>query len=48
MGDECHNRNRSVTSLLLREITPGLLESGARGQDALDPFRLTTATTTSS
>ena len=26
MGDECHNRNRAATSLLLREITPGLLE----------------------
>ncbi len=30
MGDECHNRNRAATSLLLREITPDLLESGAR------------------
>jgi hypothetical protein len=39
MGDECHNRNRAATSLLLREITPGLLESGARGEDVLDAFR---------
>lgn len=29
MGDECHNRNRAATSLLLREITPALLETGA-------------------
>jgi hypothetical protein len=27
MGDECHNRNRAATSLLLRELTPALLES---------------------
>jgi hypothetical protein len=25
MGDECHNRNRAATSLLIRELTPALL-----------------------
>ena len=25
MGDECHNRNRAATSLLIRELAPGLL-----------------------
>jgi hypothetical protein len=39
MGDECHNRNRAATSLLLREITPDLLESGARSADVVDVFR---------
>jgi hypothetical protein len=27
MGDECHNRNRAATSLLLRELAPALLDS---------------------
>ncbi len=39
MGDECHNRNRAATSLLLREITPDLLESGASITDAAAVFR---------
>ena len=39
MGDECHNRNRAATSLLLREITPDLLESGASVTDAAAVFR---------
>ena len=39
MGDECHNRNRAATSLLLREITPDLLESGASTVDATAVFR---------
>jgi hypothetical protein len=39
MGDECHNRNRAATSLLLREITPDLLECGARAEDVVDAFR---------
>ena len=39
MGDECHNRNRAATSLLLREITPDLLESGARNEDVVAAFR---------
>jgi len=28
MGDECHNRHNAATSLLLRELTPYMLESG--------------------
>jgi hypothetical protein len=39
MGDECHNRNRAATSLLLREITPDLLESGAASEDVVAAFR---------
>ena len=39
MGDECHNRNRAATSLLLREITPDMLESGARSEDIVAAFR---------
>ncbi|NLJ79212.1 MAG: DUF1116 domain-containing protein [Tissierellia bacterium] len=30
MGDECHNRNKAATSLFFREITPYILETGAR------------------
>jgi hypothetical protein len=39
MGDECHNRNRAATSLLLREMTPDLLEVEARREDVVDAFR---------
>ena len=39
MGDECHNRNRAATSLLLREITPALLEIGAPDQEVAAVFR---------
>lgn len=39
MGDECHNRNRAATSLLLREITPALLEIGAPTDDVAAAFR---------
>jgi hypothetical protein len=39
MGDECHNRNRAATSLLLREITPALLETGAPTQEVVAAFR---------
>ncbi len=39
MGDECHNRNRAGTSLLLREITADLFESGASIVDAAAVFR---------
>jgi hypothetical protein len=28
MGDEAHNRNRAGTSLLLRQLLPGMIESG--------------------
>jgi hypothetical protein len=39
MGDECHNRNRAATSLLIREITPYLIESGAPTSDVAAAFR---------
>ena len=39
MGDECHNRNRAATSLLLREITPALLETGAGTGEVAEAFR---------
>jgi hypothetical protein len=39
MGDECHNRNRAATSLLLRELTPGLLDLGAPSGDVAAAFR---------
>jgi hypothetical protein len=39
MGDECHNRNRAATSLLLREITPALLEIGAPAEEVAAAFR---------
>jgi hypothetical protein len=39
MGDECHNRNRAATSLLLREITPALLETGAPTADLAAAYR---------
>ncbi len=28
-GDECHNRNKAATALVLREIAPALVETGA-------------------
>lgn len=39
MGDECHNRNRAATSLLLREITPSLLETGAPAGEVAAAFQ---------
>ena len=39
MGDECHNRNRAATSLLLREITPDLLETKEPSEDVVAAFR---------
>jgi Protein of unknown function (DUF1116) len=39
MGDECHNRNRAATSLLLREITPDLIESGLPTSVIAEVFR---------
>ncbi len=35
MGDELHNRNRAATSLLLRTLLPGLLESDAPRADVV-------------
>jgi hypothetical protein len=28
MGDECHNRNKAATSLLIRQLAPALVETG--------------------
>jgi hypothetical protein len=39
MGDECHNRNRAATSLLLRELTPSLIESAGSSYTADAVFR---------
>lgn len=39
MGDEGHNRNRAATSLLLREITPALLETEASRADIEAVYR---------
>jgi hypothetical protein len=33
MGDECHNRNRAATSLLIRELAPSLLSLERPGDD---------------
>lgn len=33
MGDECHNRNRAATSLLIREIVADLVQSSAPARD---------------
>jgi hypothetical protein len=39
MGDECHNRNRAATSLLLRELTPHLVECGLPGDTVAAVYR---------
>lgn len=39
MGDECHNRNRAATSLLVRELAPALLESGLPSSDTAAVLR---------
>jgi hypothetical protein len=39
MGDEGHNRNRAATSLLLRELLPGLLESDLARADVATAAR---------
>jgi hypothetical protein len=39
MGDEGHNRNRAGTSLLLRQLLPGLLESRDSPEDAASVAR---------
>jgi hypothetical protein len=43
MGDECHNRNRAATALLLRELLPGLIESGESQRDIADAARFIAA-----
>ncbi len=39
MGDEGHNRNRAGTLMLLRDLLPGIVESGAAPSDVADVAR---------
>jgi hypothetical protein len=39
MGDEGHNRNRAGTLMLLRELTPSLIESGFASSDVAEAIR---------
>ncbi len=39
MGDECHNRNKAATSLLLRQIAPALVETGNSNQETARVLR---------
>jgi hypothetical protein len=39
MGDECHNRNRAATSLLIRELAPALLSLERPGSELADAAR---------
>ncbi len=39
MGDECHNRNKAGTSLLLREIAPALVNIDMPKKDITDIFK---------
>ena len=39
MGDECHNRNRAGTSLLLRALGPSMFEAANSTSEAADCFR---------
>ena len=39
MGDEAHNRNRAGTLMLLRELLPALIESGAPATDVAEAAR---------
>ncbi len=39
MGDEAHNRNRAGTLMLLRDLVPAMVESGAPSQDIADVVR---------
>ena len=39
MGDEGHNRNRAGTLMLLRELLPGIIESGHRSGDIAEAVR---------
>jgi len=39
MGDEGHNRNRAGTLMLLRELLPSLIDSGAATSDVADAVR---------
>jgi hypothetical protein len=39
MGDECHNRNKAATSLLLRQIAPYLVETGTSTEETASVLR---------
>ncbi len=39
MGDECHNRNKAATSLLLREVAPYLVETGTSTEETASVLR---------
>ncbi|MGI6046094.1 MAG: DUF1116 domain-containing protein [Eggerthellaceae bacterium] len=39
MGDECHNRNKATTSILLRDILPTLLKQDSYSRDVLEVIR---------
>jgi len=39
MGDEAHNRNRAGTLMLMRDLLPAVLESGAPARDIADVVR---------
>jgi hypothetical protein len=39
MGDEAHNRNRAGTLMLLRDLLPAMVESGAPSTDVADAAR---------
>jgi hypothetical protein len=43
MGDEAHNRHRAATSLLLRRLTPALLELEAPSRDVVSAARFIAA-----
>jgi len=38
MGDECHNRHTAATSLLLRDLTPYMIEAGIEKKDFISCF----------
>ena len=39
MGDECHNRNKAGTSLLIRELAPAIAEGKADAKDKRDVLK---------
>ncbi|MGH3348830.1 MAG: DUF1116 domain-containing protein, partial [Nocardioides sp.] len=39
MGDEAHNRNRAGTLMLLRDLAPAMVESGAASSDVAESVR---------
>ncbi len=39
MGDECHNRNKAATSLLIRQLAPALVETGTSTAETASVLR---------